>query len=412
MSSIMEEAFANSKITESPVNVVVIGGGKLADYVASTTTVVYPGATVYQVTSRGEGLATKRGKGVTCINPNKAEEGFSDTIGRFEVLVDTLACEGEDTVDLMRKKHGLKVYLTTMTRSAELFKDGGVFRGPGIVSGYRKEVVNAVKFERDGEWGGAGVDWVGVQDVHGRLLESGNVFFDEKIKTGSVNIRGSDARDLLESTTWPRDSEGVNVRYGFPPVIGFEDDEDYDEDYDEDFDEDDDEDYSGDEDERNDGTEYFGGEEDEDTKEIGEEQDRMTKLKTSAAQVRSITKLQEVSSEIMETESNAVLFLSAPWCKACKFMGPPYKRLSKLEPEVKFLQVSISSEEGKEVSRWLGVDSVPSFVFFRDGKVIGDPVSTAKLRKGGEVYAGVQLLKTGGQWKEGMAQARRATNNP
>jgi thiol-disulfide isomerase/thioredoxin len=396
MSGVMEEAFLNSKITESPVNVVVVGGGKLADYLASTTTVVYPGAKVYQVTSRGEGIGAKRGKGITCINPNKEDAGFSDIIGRFEVLVDTLAAEAEDTIELMRKKYGLKMYLTTMTRSAELFKDGGIFKGPGIVNEYRREVEKFVNFQRKDEWGGAGVDWAGVQDVHGRLMKSGNIF-DEKIKAGTVNIWGSDVRDLLESTTWPRDSEGVNVRYGFPPVVGFEDEDD--------------------DDEEDDDMEYSNNEEEEDSEEIGEggedtgEQDRMTKLRNSAAKVTAITNLQEVSSEIMETQSNAVLFLSAPWCKACKYMAPPYKRLSKLEPEVKFLQVSISSEEGKEVSRWLGVDAVPSFVFFREGKVIGDPVSTGKLRKGGEVYTGVQLLKTGGRWKEGMEQARRAKND-
>ena len=50
-----------------------------------------------------------------------------------------------------------------------------------------------------------------------------------------------------------------------------------------------------------------------------------------------------------------------------------------------------------QVSRWLGVEAVPTFVFFKEGQRIGEPVTTTKLNKKSKVQKGVNILAKGGE---------------
>jgi len=370
MEQTINEAKDMTEITNGSVNVVVVGGGKLASYLTAVIPVIYPCVSVYQISTRVRGSSGEQTK---TLNPNEEEEGFADTVGRFEVLIDTLAKEGEDIVGMMRKKHGLKLYISTMTRTAEIFKESGVLKGPGKVKQYSEGVVSAVERSLvSGELSFRGIDVDGASLILQSLIDAGATNDDRNVKSNEVNVRGGDVRDLWEQTTWPRDSEGMNVRFGFPPPVGFGDEEDNEDEV------------------EGEGEEY---EKEmaliiEGSMELEEERSPPgasgfgsgSGSGSTSASVTSVKNISDVSSEISDNNENAVLFLSAPWCRTCKYMTPSFNRLSRQEPEVKFCKVSISSEEGKEVSRLLGVEVVPSFVFFRDGKVIGDPVSTSKVR--------------------------------
>ena len=58
------------------------------------------------------------------------------------------------------------------------------------------------------------------------------------------------------------------------------------------------------------------------------------------------------------------------WCGPCKAIAPEFERLSKESgSSVKFIKVNV--EENEEVGALHDVRSIPTFVGFRDGKMIG-----------------------------------------
>ncbi|MHA1452749.1 MAG: thioredoxin family protein, partial [Promethearchaeota archaeon] len=63
-----------------------------------------------------------------------------------------------------------------------------------------------------------------------------------------------------------------------------------------------------------------------------------------------------------------VLDIFAVWCQPCSEMKPTFRELSRNHSDVKFLSVDLDH------SRWMGekfdVDSIPSFLFFKDGEMV------------------------------------------
>ncbi len=58
------------------------------------------------------------------------------------------------------------------------------------------------------------------------------------------------------------------------------------------------------------------------------------------------------------------------WCGPCKAVAPTFEKLSKeYEGKVNFLKVNV--EEHEEVGAMHDIRSIPTFVGFRDGKMIG-----------------------------------------
>jgi thioredoxin len=87
----------------------------------------------------------------------------------------------------------------------------------------------------------------------------------------------------------------------------------------------------------------------------------------------------ELSDKITEdnykqiTESAAVVLIDfyAPWCGPCKKMQPLLDKLSK-EYEGKASIVRINIDENKKLTRSLGIDEIPYFKLYRNGKEIGN----------------------------------------
>ena len=71
---------------------------------------------------------------------------------------------------------------------------------------------------------------------------------------------------------------------------------------------------------------------------------------------------------IVEKNSLVVLDIFAVWCSPCTEMKPIFRDLSRNHSDIKFISVDLDH------SRWMGekfdVDSIPSFLFFKDGKMI------------------------------------------
>ena len=59
----------------------------------------------------------------------------------------------------------------------------------------------------------------------------------------------------------------------------------------------------------------------------------------------------------------------APWCGPCKMFGPIFENVSKKFNSIKFCKLNIDEDEN-EVSRNLGVMSIPTTIIFKNGEEI------------------------------------------
>jgi len=74
--------------------------------------------------------------------------------------------------------------------------------------------------------------------------------------------------------------------------------------------------------------------------------------------------------EEIEKNSKTVVKYYADWCGSCKLISPKFKRLSDDDrfSEVNFLEVN--AEQNEEARKAAGVDNLPFFAVFKDGKLL------------------------------------------
>lgn len=73
--------------------------------------------------------------------------------------------------------------------------------------------------------------------------------------------------------------------------------------------------------------------------------------------------------EVINSDIPVVVDFWAAWCGPCKMLGPIFEEVSEdFEGKIKFGK--LSTEEYPEVAGQYGVMSIPTMVFFKDGKEI------------------------------------------
>ena len=58
----------------------------------------------------------------------------------------------------------------------------------------------------------------------------------------------------------------------------------------------------------------------------------------------------------------------AEWCGPCKMMHPVFSRMAKKYRHIKFARVNV--DQCQDISMRFGVQSIPTFIMFKDGKPI------------------------------------------
>lgn len=80
-----------------------------------------------------------------------------------------------------------------------------------------------------------------------------------------------------------------------------------------------------------------------------------------------VTHLEQGTAPQME-QGVAVVAFSAKWCPPCKVMDPIYEAASSRFPTLSFLKAG--QESSPELFERFGVQAIPTYVVFKDGKEV------------------------------------------
>lgn len=72
--------------------------------------------------------------------------------------------------------------------------------------------------------------------------------------------------------------------------------------------------------------------------------------------------------EIQKGDDLIVVDFYAEWCPPCKMLGPILEEISNEETSPKIFKVNI--EEQKELAEKYAISSLPTVIFFKDGKEV------------------------------------------
>ncbi len=329
----------------------------------------------------------------------KLELGFSSVLGNFDALVDTLSdeakqgdaiCRGLDldavsangargcssaVIRLLKEQNQCNRYISTLNASQKKVQDDGIIWGRSKADGYGKDVIKRVKNKGGSKHHLVPPKKFGARTLQ-RLLDAGVIF---KNKEMEVFQHKWNMGDFLELVSWPREADGGNIRFGLPVV----------------------EDLDSIEDE-------------------SEVEGRMVSappLASNAVIPRSpsengyvdkknpyildINGLSDLNTEVLDPKKNCILFLSAAYCRTCKYLAPQYLKLARghvqAGDDIVFAKANAVGKLGKDIRKTLGVDAVPAFCFFKAGERYGSVLSVSKIPSK-KLDAALDLLISGENW--------------
>lgn len=75
---------------------------------------------------------------------------------------------------------------------------------------------------------------------------------------------------------------------------------------------------------------------------------------------------------VTKSEKPVVVDMWAPWCGPCRMVAPIFEELSKENTNIEFLKCNV--DENPEVANKFSVRGIPSFLYFKEGKLVGTDV--------------------------------------
>ena len=80
----------------------------------------------------------------------------------------------------------------------------------------------------------------------------------------------------------------------------------------------------------------------------------------------------EAFSKLEHSQLKQVYYFTATWCPPCKLIGPIIEKMAPEYPEIQFLKVDV--DENPETAMKYAVRSVPTFLFTKEGDLVGHGV--------------------------------------
>eukprot|EP00815_Leptocylindrus_aporus_P010952 CAMPEP_0116050358 /NCGR_PEP_ID=MMETSP0322-20121206/334_1 /TAXON_ID=163516 /ORGANISM="Leptocylindrus danicus var. apora, Strain B651" /LENGTH=588 /DNA_ID=CAMNT_0003532895 /DNA_START=30 /DNA_END=1796 /DNA_ORIENTATION=+ len=374
--------------------IVVLGGGEYACFVALALTAL--GSRVTLVTTRPMQLKDTplnplRESKVEAMSPVVGEEdqGFAEYLVEFDSVIDTLDDEakfvnvklidegvkrlvGEYGVGAkLKQAHQCQRYISTLTKSQEIvLKEGLLFARPPVLT-YQSRIEKQVTLN----------DLVylpyppGFQNTLAKIFDKGLLLPVDRNENGANGrkksfVRGCSFPDYAELEIWPKDTtDGAAVRYGFPGIKELTLEARVDE--------------------------MMGSLQSKD------KNDRR-KSKSENPFVLDSYCIEDIQEEIIDKKRNAVVFVSASYCTTCRSITPQYTRMARISKEEKnsdlfFVKANTVGKGGKRLSKILGVESVPTFLLFKNGERYGDSFGITKLPSK-KLDAIIENMESGSEW--------------
>ncbi|MGN0362272.1 MAG: thioredoxin [Bilifractor sp.] len=80
----------------------------------------------------------------------------------------------------------------------------------------------------------------------------------------------------------------------------------------------------------------------------------------------------EFDAEVLQAKGLVVVDMYADWCGPCKMMAPVMDSLSEDYDDVKFVKINV--DQNPELAAKFGVQSIPNFVFIKNGQKVDQVV--------------------------------------
>jgi thioredoxin 1 len=83
-----------------------------------------------------------------------------------------------------------------------------------------------------------------------------------------------------------------------------------------------------------------------------------------------ITKTDSDFNQALSQNQDVIVKYFASWCGSCRLFAPKYKRLSEEESFKNISFLEVDAEENPKARKIAGVDNLPFFAVFKNGKLI------------------------------------------
>lgn len=417
-------------VTKSKTKVIVLGGGEYACFTAKALDALNQDAMEVSIrvgNGKDKDIKAKEGVDVSLIttrpmalkdtmfNPLKDtrvdamppaigddELGFAEVVGDFDAIVDTLGDEAnlvkvddlDDGVERVFGEKGVgsklkrdnqcKRYISTLTQSQRIVLKEGIIFARDPVLKYQKKIEKQSSFanksdDDDDDDSMSLPPPLDYNKILQRLFDTKTIFPTDRNENGSHKkkkafVRGCSFPDYAEIEIWPKDStDGAEVRYGFPGIDEL----------------------------------TLEAKVDKMMGSVGS--NGSSKKQSSSKQkvqynpfVTEIETLRNLREEIVDEKKTAVLFVSAPYCKLCNNISTKYTRLARIseeekESDTKYFKASSYGKTGKQLTFTLQIESVPTFLLFRNGVKYGEPFGVTKLPSE-KLDLAIEYLESGKDW--------------
>lgn len=82
----------------------------------------------------------------------------------------------------------------------------------------------------------------------------------------------------------------------------------------------------------------------------------------------------------LDNEGYIIYYFTASWCGPCQRIWEDFLKLTESYPNILFFKIDISDDENNEICEKCNVESVPSFLLFKDRNYV-NRITGANLQK-------------------------------